>query len=293
MRIRAASVNMADVDYLEGNPRIARLGTGPRRPRNTRLGLDLAGVVEAVGTDVKGFSPGDCVFGDLTAFGFGAFAEYACADQQAFALAPTGMTFEQAAAIPQAAVMALQGLSRKRGIQPGQHVLVNGAGGNIGPFAVQIAKARGAEVTAVDRMEKLPMLESIGADHVIDFTQTDFATGGAKYDWILDMAPSRSLLVVKGLLSPAGVYTTVPGTITSVLQSLFLAPFLSLLGRKKLAMLAWKPFAATDVTELKRLIESGQVAPVIDRVYPLAEVPEALRYQAEGRTLGKVVITVN
>lgn len=292
VRIRAASINMADVDYLRGHPKVARLGTGVRRPRNVGLGLDLAGVVESVGRDVTAFSAGDAVFGDLTAFGFGAFAEYACADEKAFALAPKGLTFAQAAAIPQAAVMALQGLGGKRSIEPGHKVLINGAGGNIGPFAVQIAKARGAEVTAVDKAMKLEMLTELGADHVIDFTRTDFTETDVTYDRILDMAPHGSLLSVRRVLSPSGVYITVPGTIASVAQALFLAPLLSLFGRKKIAMLPWKPFAPSDVAELKSLIASGKVTPVIDRAYPLIDVPEALRYQSEGATLGKVAITV-
>lgn len=292
VRIRAASVNMADVDYLRGHPKIARLGTGVRAPRNVGLGLDLAGVVESIGKDVKGIVVGDSVFGDLTAFGFGAFAEYACADQQAFALSPEGLTFEQAASIPQAAVMALQGLSGKRKIQPGNRVLINGAGGNIGPFAVQIAKARGAEVTAVDKAMKLEMLTALGADHVIDFAQEDFAANGVKYDWILDMAAHRSLFAVRRVLTRSGVYVSVPGTISSVAQALLLAPVLSLLGHKKMVMLPWKPFAPSAIAELKTLIASGKIVPVIDRAYPLTDVPAALQYQSEGETLGKIVITV-
>jgi NADPH:quinone reductase-like Zn-dependent oxidoreductase len=292
VRVQAAGVNMADVDYLRGLPQAARLATGLRRPKNHALGLDVAGTVEVVGKDVRRFQPGDEVFGDLTEYGFGAFAEYVSAPQAAFALKPPSLTFEEAATIPQAAVMALQGLRDKRPVQPGQKVLINGAGGNIGPFAVQIAKSFGAEVTGVDSTAKLDMLHSIGADHVIDYTQVDYSRSGQRYDRIFDVAAYRSVFESKRALRPKGVYVMVPATIAGTFQAIVLGGLISIAGGRKMGMLAWKPFQLDDVAFLTELIEAGKLTPVIDRRYPLSEVPEALRYQGEGHPVGKIVITV-
>ena len=290
--VHASSVNMADVDYLLGRPKVARLGTGLRRPKNSGLGLDVAGQVEAVGRNVTGFQPGDEVFGDMTEHGFGAFAEFVCAPQDAFALKPDGLTFEEAAAVPQAAIMALQGLRGKRQIQPGHEVLINGAGGNLGPFAVQIAKSFGAEVTGVDSTSKLDMLRSIGADHVIDYTQEDYTKLGQRYDWILDVAAYRSVFESRRALRPNGVYVMVPASIGGAFQAMFLGALISMAGSHKIGMVKWKPFKKEDVGFLKELLDAGKVTPVIDRSYPLTEVPEALRYQEEGHPRGKLVITI-
>jgi NADPH:quinone reductase-like Zn-dependent oxidoreductase len=290
VRVHAAGVNMADVDYLRGRPDSARLMTGLREPRNHALGLDVAGQVETVGTNVTRFRPGDEVFGDLTEYGFGGFAEYACAPEDAFALKPANLTFEEAATVPQAGVMALQGLRGKRPVQPGHKVLINGAGGNIGPFAVQIAKSFGAEVTGVDSTGKLDMLRLIGADHVIDYTKADYTRSGQRYDRILDVAAYRSIFESKRALKPNGVYVMVPGSMGRMFQAVFLGSLLSLAGSRKMGILAWKPFKQEDVAFLKKLIEAGKVTPVIDRRYPLSEVPEALRYQEEGHPRGKLVI---
>jgi len=292
VRVHASSVNMADVDYLLGRPKIARLGTGPRKPRNSGLGLDLAGEVQAVGENVTRFQPGDEVFGDLTEHGFGAFADYACAPESAFAIKPSGTTFEEAAAVPQAAVMALQGLRGKRPIQPGDKVLINGAGGNVGPFAVQIAKSFGAEVTGVDSTDKLELLRAIGVDHVIDYTQEDYANTGQRYDRILDVAAHRSIFASKRALRPKGVYVMIPGSTTQLVQAMLVGPLISVAGRHKMGMMMWKPFEAEDVAFVTKLIEAGKLTPVIDRTYPLSEVPQALRYQQEGHTRGKIVITM-
>ena len=292
VRVHASSVNMADVDYLLGRPKIARLGTGLRRPKNSSLGLDVAGEVEAVGINATLFHSGDEVFGDMTEYGFGAFAEFVCAPQDAFALKPAGLTFEEAAAVPQAAVMALQGLRAKGQIQPGHKVLINGAGGNVGPFAVQIAKSFGAEVTGVDSKPKLDMLRSIGADHVIDYTQEDYTKLGQRYDRILDVAAYRTVLESKRALRPKGVYVMIPASIGGGFQGLVVGPLISMVGSHKMGMAMWKPFKKRDVVILKELLDAGKVTPVIDRSYPLSEVPEALRYQEEGRTRGKIVITV-
>lgn len=292
VRVRAAGVNMADVDYLRGQPYIARLGTGLPRPKNRVLGLDVAGTVEAVGSNVTRFQPGDEVFGDLTEHGYGAFAEYACAPEDAFAPKPAGLTFEEAAAVPQAGVMAVQGLVDKRRIRPGHEVLINGAGGGVGPFAVQIAKSFGAEVTGVDDPGKLDLVRSIGADHVIDYTREDYTTSGRRYDRVLDVAANRSIFDCRRALKPKGRYVVIPGSIARLFQAMLLGPLISTVGSRKMGMLMWKPFKREDVAILTELIEAGHVAPVIDRRFPLSEVAEALRYQEEGRARGKLVITV-
>ncbi|MCP4963852.1 MAG: NAD(P)-dependent alcohol dehydrogenase [bacterium] len=293
VRVRASSVGMADVDYLLGRPKMARLGTGLRRPRNTGLGVDVAGVVESVGESATRFSPGDEVFGDMTEHGFGAYAEYVCAPQDAFALKPAGLGFDEAATMPQAAVMALQGLQGKGGVNQGDKVLINGAGGNVGPFAVQIAKAFGADVTGVDHTDKLEMLRSIGTDHVIDYTAVDYTATGERYDWILDIAPHHSAFDSRSALNPGGAYVMVPASIGQVVRAMVIAPLVSIFSDRKMGMMMWKPFAPKDVRTLTELVETGKVTPVIDRSYPLVEVADALRYQAEGNTLGKIVIKVS
>ncbi len=293
VRIRASSLNQADLDYLLGKPFLTRMGTGLRTPRNRGLGLDAAGQVEAVGPDVTAFQPGDDVFGDLTAFGYGAFAEYACAPEDAWAHKPASLTFEQAATIPQAAILALQGLKRGARIEPGDRVLVNGASGNVGPFAVQIAKAFGAHVTGVCSTAKMDMVRGFGADEVIDYTRKDYTRSGQRYDWIVDLAGNRSILECRRALKPRGVYVMVGGPASRILGALLIGPLISLAGSRKMGlMLWWKVFKKEDVVLLKELIEAGQVRPVIDRRYRLADVPEALRYLQEGHARGKVVITV-
>ncbi len=293
VRVRAASLNHADLDYLYGRPLLTRMGTGFRRPRNRGLGLDVAGQVEAVGADVTQFQLGDEVLGDLTAFGYGAFAEYACAPERAWELKPAGLTFEEAATVPQAAILALQGLRGKRGIQPGDKVLVNGASGNVGPFAVQIAKSFGAEVTGVCSTAKMDFVRGLGADHVIDYTREDFTRSGQRYDRIVDVAGNRSILECRRALKPKGVYAMVGGSTARIFAALFLGPLISLAGSRQMGlMMWWEPFKQEDVDLLKELIEAGKVRPVIDRRYALAEVPEALRYLDAGRAQGKVVITV-
>lgn len=293
VEVHAASINMADVDYLMGRPKVARLGTGRKRPRNPGLGLDVAGLVVAVGDQVSGFKPGDEVFGDLTEFGFGAFAEFACAAGAAFAPMPTGLTFEEAAAVPQAAVMAVQGLLKPRSVRPGERVLINGAGGNIGPFAVQIAKHLGGEVTGVDAPEKLDFVRSVGADHVIDYTIDDFTTTPSQYDRVLDIAAHCRVSAYRRVLRPGGVCVMVPGSITGTFRAFVSGPLSSAIGSRKIGALAWKPFKAEDVAFLTGLLENRELRPVIDRAYPFQEIPEALRYQAEGTATGKIVISLN
>jgi NADPH:quinone reductase-like Zn-dependent oxidoreductase len=281
----------------------ARFG-GLLKPRHKILGSDIAGRIEAVGRNVKQFQPGDEVFGDVSACGFGAFAEYVCVPENALRLKPASMTFEEAAAVPSAGVVALQNLrgvgssslsfllSDTGHIQSGQKVLINGAGGGVGTFAVQIAKSFGAEVTGVDSTRKLDMLRSIGADHVIDYTQEDFTKSGQRYDFILEVVASRSIFDYKRALSPKGIYVMVGGSLAAILQGFLLGPLISRTGKKKMGSVMWKPNNQADLAILEELFAAGKVAPVIDRRYPLREVPEALRYLEEGHAKGKVVITV-
>jgi NADPH:quinone reductase-like Zn-dependent oxidoreductase len=269
---------------------MTRLLFGLLNPKFKILGVDIAGQVEAVGRNVKQFQPSDEVFGDLSGCGFGGFAEYVCARENALALKSASMTFEEAAAIPQAGILALQGLRDKRQIQKGHHVLINGAGGGAGTFAVQIAKFFGAEVTGVDSTIKLDMMRSIGADHVIDYTQEDFTQNGKCYDLILDVAAYHSIFDYKRALSPNGIYIMVGGSWARIFQVMFLGPLISMTGSKKMGILMHKP--NKDLDFLEELFEAGKVIPVIDRRYPLSEVAEALRYFGEGHHQGKVVITL-
>lgn len=294
VRVEAASVNRADLDGLGPRPGFVRLFVGLRAPRQHRTGLDVAGVVESIGAGVTRFKPGDEVFADLYPFGQGAFAEYACAPERAFALKPTGMSFEAAATLPHSAILALQGLRIRSGrtVGPGDKVLVSGASGNVGPFAVQIAKARGAEVTGVCSPAKVEFVRSLGADHVIDYTATDYTATGARYDWIIDTDSHHSILRVRRALRPKGVYVTLGGTSLPILSALILGPLISMArGATTGLMLWWKPFHSADVATLLELIAAGKVRSVIDRHYPLREIVEALRYMDDGRASGKVVIT--
>ena len=267
-----------------------RLPFGLLKPKNRILGGDIAGRVEEVGSKVKQFQPGDEVFGDLCECGWGGFAEYVCARENALALKSASMTFEEAAAVPQAAVLALFGLRDKGQLQSGQKVLINGAGGGAGTFAVQIAKSFGAQVTGMDRTSKLDMMRSIGADHVIDFTQEDFTKNGQHYDLILDLMGYHSIFDYKRALSPRGIYVMVGGSSPRIFQVMFLGPLISMTGNKKMGIMMHKP--NKDLAFLKELHEAGKVVPVIDRRYPLIEAAEALRYFGEGHVLGKVVITM-
>jgi NADPH:quinone reductase-like Zn-dependent oxidoreductase len=289
VKVHAASVNSWDWELLRKKPSMVSLG---RRsdPRYKILGADIAGQVEAVGRNVKQFQPGDEVFGDLCQSGFGGFAEYVCARENALAMKPASMTFEEAAAVPQAGLLALQGLRNKGQIQPGQKVLINGAGGGVGTFAVQIAKSFGAEVTGVDSTMKLDMLRSIGADHVIDYTQEDYTKCGQRYDLIIDVVAYRSIFDYKRALRPRGTFLAVGGSWARIFQLLLLGPLIRMGGGKKMGILVYKP--NKDSAFLIDLIVAGKVVPVIDRRYPLREVPEALRYLGEGYALGKLVITV-
>jgi len=290
IRVHAASVNDWDWGLLQGKPFMNRLLFGLLKPKTKILGCDIAGQVEAVGRNVKQFQPGDAVYGDISGCGFGAFAEYVCARENALVLKSASMTFEEAAAVPQAAVLALQGLRDKKQIQPGDKVLINGAGGGVGTFAVQIAKLYGVEVTGVDSSGKLDMLRSMGFDHVIDYTQVDFTKNGQRYDLILDVKTNRSIFDYTRALSPNGMYVTVGGSMTRLFQALFLGPWISMISKKKIRIVGLKQ--NKDLAYMNELFEAGKVKPVIDGPYTLSEVPEAIRYFGEGNHIGKVIITV-
>lgn len=292
IEVRASSINSWDWEFLNGIPFINRLLYGLFKPKHTKqiLGADVAGIVEAVGGSVSRFHPGDEIFGDLWD-NWGGFAEYACAHETALEPKPENLTFEQAAAVPQAGVLALQGLRKAKQIQPGQKVLINGAGGGVGTFAIQLAKLSGAEVTAVDASHKLDVVRSVGADHVLDYTQTDFTKTGERYDLIIDCQNFRSMFDNKRALSSGGTYAMIGGSIPRVYQ-LWL---LSLIGRlmredKQLCLVAEGP--NKGLATLKELIEAGKLFPVVDRTYRLSEVSEALRYFGAGRHKGKIVITM-
>jgi len=290
IKVHAASANAADWHLLRADPFLVRLVSGLLKPKYKILGADIAGRVEAVGRNVKQFQPGDEVFGDISGCGWGGFAEYVCARENAFALKPASMTFEEAAAVPFAAVTALQGLRDKGKIQSGQKVLVNGASGGVGTFAVQIAKSFGAEVTGVCSTSKLDMVRSIGANQVIDYTQEDFTKNGQRYDLILAANGYHSISDYKRALSPRGIYVTTGGSGVQMFQAMFLGPWISMTG-KKMGNLLQKP-NQKDLVFMKELLEAGKVVPVIDRRYPLSEVAEALRYLEEGHAKGKVVLTL-
>ncbi len=291
VEVHASCVNYNNLANVKGKLFVARLWLGLLKPKDKIPGGDIAGRVEAVGRNVRQFQPGDEVFGNLDLCGCGAFAEYVCVHENVLALKPANISFEEAAAVAQAAVVALQGLRDKGQIQTGQKVLIYGASGGIGTFAVQIAKSFGAEVTGVCSTKNLDMVRSIGADHVIDYTQEDFTQNGQRYDLILATAGYRSIFDYKRALSPKGIYVMTGGSMAQVYQAVFLGPFISMTGSKKLGNLMGK-LGQKDLVFMKELIEAGKVKPVIDRRYTLSAVAEALRYYEEGHTRGKVVIAM-
>ncbi|EFH79772.1 NAD(P)-dependent alcohol dehydrogenase [Ktedonobacter racemifer] len=293
VQVHAASVNAADWHLLRGKPFLMRLmGFGLLKPKNKILGAAMAGRVEAVGRNVTQLQPGDEIFGDLTTCGWGTFAEYVCAREDAVALKPANVTFEQAAAVPLAAVTALQGLRAKGQIKPGQKVLIHGAGGGVGTFAVQIAKSFGAEVTGVCSTRNVDMVHSIGADQVIDYTQEDFTKNGQRYDLILAVNGYHSILEYRRALSPRGMYVMVGGSNAHLFQAMLLGPLISMIGRQKMGSMGVAKPNQKDLVFMKELLEAGKVFPVIDRRYPLRETAEAIRYLEKGHAQGKVVITV-
>ncbi len=295
VKVRAASVNPYDWHFIEGTPKIVRLlGVGLRKPKDTRVGVDFAGTVEAVGKRVTQFKPGDDVFGGRG----GAFAEYVCRRAEgAVALKPASIPFEQAASVNIAGITALQAIRDKGKVQPGQKVLINGASGGVGTFAVQIAKSFGADVTGVCSTRNVDLVRSLGADHVIDYTKEDFAKGAERYDVILDNVPNHSLSECRHILNPKGKYVMIGGggpndsrwigPFGRVIHALLVSPFIS----QEMGMMM-ADANQKDLTVLADMMQSGKVKPVIDRTYKLSEVPQAIRYLEEGHARGKVIISV-
>lgn len=290
IRVRAASVNSWDWDLLRGRPYLTRV-EGLRKPKHEILGADVAGQVEAVGSQAAKFRPGDAVFGDISGSGWGAFAEYVCAREDVLTHKPDGMTFEEAASVPQAGLLALQGLRYGGQIQPGQKVLLNGAGGGVGAFGIQLAKYYGAEVTGVDSAEKLDLMRSIGADHVIDYAQEDFTQGDRRYDLILDVVANRRLSHYRRVLSPEGTLVLIGGKSDVILWIALRGAWISRTSAQKVGLLLHRP-NTDDLDALAEHILAGDVVPVIDSEYPLNEVPEAIRRLGAGKVKGKIVITL-
>jgi NADPH:quinone reductase-like Zn-dependent oxidoreductase len=292
IKLCAASVNPLDWRIMRADPFFIRLAFGLRKPKLEVLGSDFAGQVEAVGRDVKQFHPGDKVFG-LKGFAGGAFAEYACAVEKELELMPASISFEAAAAVPVAAITALQGLRDKGRIKPGQRVLIDGASGGVGTFAVQIAKSFGAEVTAVCSTTKMETARSIGADHVIDYTRENFTRSGQRYDLILAANARHSIFDYRRALSQNGIYVKAGAepSLQGALEDLLLGPFLSIFGRKKTCSFIAKG-NTKDLQILRDLLQAGKVVPVIDRRYALSEAAEAIRYLEEGHARGKVIIAI-
>jgi len=291
VKVCAASVNSWDWDMLTGKPYEYRLFFGLLKPKMTKiLGCDIAGRVEAVGKNVKQLKPGDEVFGDLSGGAWGGFAEYASAREDELTLKPPCLTFEEAAAAPQAGLLALQALQCKKEIKPGDKVLINGGGGGMGTFAIQIIKTFGAEITGVDSAEKLDAMLDLGADHAIDFSEEDFTKTWKRYDLILDVKTNRSIFSYKRVLSPNGVYATVGGKSFNILQIAFLGPLLEKAVNKKFVLVMHKPNKGLDV--LNDFFEAGKVKPIVDSYFPLEKTPEAFRRFGEGGFKGKVVVTM-
>jgi NADPH:quinone reductase-like Zn-dependent oxidoreductase len=292
IKVHAASLNAYDWHMLTADMFPVRLmGGGLLKPKKKILGADVAGRIEAVGRNVTQFRPGADVFGDITGSGGGSFAEYACSRENGLVSKPGNLSFEEAAAVPMAAVTALQALRDKGRIQPGQKVLINGASGGVGTFAVQIAKSFGAEVTAVCSTGKMDMVRSMGADQVIDYTKDDFTKNGQQYDLILAANGYHPILDYRRALSPKGIYVVAGGSAAQLIQASLLGPWISKTGSKKMGGMFAK-ISQKDLAFIKELLEAGKIRPVIDRRYPLSEVPEALRYLGEGHARGKIVITI-
>ncbi|MFP3915689.1 MAG: NAD(P)-dependent alcohol dehydrogenase [Actinomycetota bacterium] len=283
VEVVAASLNTADLDHLRGSPLVARLGTGLRRPRSPRMGLDVAGRVVDTGPEVSDLRPGDRVWADLFSYGHGAFAHYVSAPAEAFSPIPDGVGFEEAATVPHSGLLALQGLNGRGPVREGEKVLINGAGGCVGPFAIQIAHARGAEVTAVDHADKLSFVRGMGAERAIDYTRQDFTLGGEHYDLILDIAESHPLRHYRRALAPNGRYVLIAHTLRGFARA-------ALLGGRRMGVFAWAPNRRRDLDLLGELIAEGRVHPVIHRRFRLEEVRAALGFLADGHARGKLIV---
>jgi NADPH:quinone reductase-like Zn-dependent oxidoreductase len=289
VKIHAVSINGSDREGLIGKPLYARIG-GLRKPGNPILGSDIAGRVEAVGKNNTEFQPGDEVFGEIPGY-HGGFAEYVCTRGKTLAVKPATLSFGAASAIPQGGVIALNGIRKKGQVQPGQKILINGAGGSGGTFAIQLAKLHGAEVTAVDNTHKLDFMRSLGADHVMDYTREDFTKSGKRFDLILDLIAHRSAFTYARALKPNGTYFFTGGSVATLFQILFLGPLIRKMTGRNVRMLM-VPQNREDLLAITELCTAGKIRPVIDRTYSFDEIPEAMRYVSDGHAKGKVVITV-
>lgn len=291
VRVRAASINDWDWGLVRGTPFFMRFFAGMRNP-NLILGVDVAGQIEAVGKNVTSFQPGDEVYGDLSDCGFGSFAEYVCVPETALVAKPPELTFEQAAAVPHAGCLAIQGLRDVGQLQPGHTLLINGAGGGVGTLGIQIAKAMGVEdVTGVDSAQKFDLMRSLGYQHVIDYRQEDFTKSGKQYELILDCKTNRSPFDYARALKPNGRYVTVGGKNRRLLQSLLLGPVVGLLHKKQIRIVALRPNGGLN--DMADLFAAGKVKPIIDGPFPLHEIPKVLQYFGEGKHAGKVIAAIN
>ena len=291
VKIKATAINDYDWSMVRGQPYLYRLMYGFLKPKRQIPGMELAGIVEGLGKNAKSFKEGDAVYGDTSEYGFGSFAEYICINEKALVLKPDAMSFEEATSISHAAMLALQGLVDKGEIQQRQKILINGAGGGVGTFGLQIAKLHQAEVTGVDTGDKLETMKSIGFDHIIDYKKENFTRNGQKYDLILDAKTTHSPFDYARALSPNGIYVTVGGYLGKLLQVLVVGSLISILGKKKIRLLALKP--NKDLAYINQLFEEGKLKPVIDGPYKLHELPKAIQYFGEGKHTGKVVITID
>jgi len=292
VKVYAASVNPADWHMIRGEPKFARLAFGLNKPKNIIPGIDIAGKIEAVGKNVNDFQPGDEVFGD-TGWG-GAFAEYVCVQEKSIVIKPANISFDEGASISVAAISALQGLRDKGNVQSGQQILINGASGGVGTFAVQLAKHFGAEVTGVCSTGNLNLVRSIDADKVIDYTKEDFTNTTQKYDLIIDNVANRSVADLKHALNPNGRCVIIGfSSMSRMFQHMFLGPLVSIIGNKKICGLGAAKLNKKDLDFLRELLETGKIKPVIIKRFPLSEVPDAIRYLEAGHARGKVVINIS
>ncbi|MBL7709335.1 MAG: NAD(P)-dependent alcohol dehydrogenase [Chitinophagaceae bacterium] len=292
LKVYASSINSWDWDLLKGKPFLVRLIGGLFKPKNKILGADVAGVIEAVGSRVTDFKTRDEVFGDIAGRGFGGFAEYAAVPQKLLVKKPASMSFEQATALPQAGLLALQGLRYKKPLQQGQYLLINGAGGGVGPIALQYAKSIGAHITCVDKKEKFDMLRSLGADELLDYRDADYTQTGKQYDYILDVIAHNSAADYKRALKPGGVFAMIGGSMGGLLfQMMLLQPLFSAFRNKKLGIMGYR-VSQEGLNELSLLFEENKITPIIDKVFPLEETADAFRYFGEGNFKGKIVISV-
>ncbi len=291
IKVKYASVNSWDWDLMRGEPFLFRLFTGPFRPHYKVLGADISGIVESAGSNVQSLKPGDAVMGDISICHWGGFAEYVTASETALIKKPDTLSFAEAAAIPQAGILAWQGLYQFGSIQPGQKVLINGAGGGVGSFAIQLVKMYGAEVTAVDSDDKFEFMQSLGADHLLDYKKVDFTKSGNLYDLILDVNANRSLSAYKKSLSEDGGFVMIGGSLITILQTAMSGMF-SVKSRKKTELLIHKP-NQNDLQSLSTLCAEGKIKVMIDKQYPLAETAQAIQYLGDGKVKGKVVISIS